>query len=358
MPAGRSPRDLRKGLAMYFRHLRRPAQPVRHPRQDAAVILPPEAMFEVAYVTPGPGPVKTTVFEGDAAMDTARRLSACGQFVDVALVLGNGSRRLIASFADGQLLPGAAVRVPAAADAARAPVTRLRGTGDVFADAHRYPDGVSPLPVSATSCGPLRPGRLLHPDGTRLDCLPGDPMPGGYAGEPWTGIADGVVPASSQPGAVWLQVVRRTSADHALVTVHPALVAPAGVDPYGCMDRRQRRRYMIFDAAEAAGASTAWLPSQLIDAGDFILAAGRDDITHVGQATPVCGKLGLSVRILADDLSGGTDIRIHRGGELVQVTIPVRHPAETGPQARRLFAPSPAKRVMQAPWSLLLGDDR
>src|ERR1700722_8485193 len=101
---------------MYFRHLRRSAQPVRHPRQDAAVILPPEAMFEVAYATPGAGPVKTTVFEGDAAMDTARRLSACGQFVDVALVLGNGSRRLIASFADGQLLLGATARVPSAAD--------------------------------------------------------------------------------------------------------------------------------------------------------------------------------------------------------------------------------------------------
>src|ERR1700735_3373612 len=116
---------------MYFRHLRRSAQPLRHPRQDAAVIPPPEAMFEVAYATPGPGPVKTTVFEADAAMDTARRLSARGQLIDVTLVLGNGTRHLIASFADGQPLLGAAARVPAAADAARAPVTRLRGTGDV-----------------------------------------------------------------------------------------------------------------------------------------------------------------------------------------------------------------------------------
>ena len=82
-----------------------------------------------------------------------------------------------------------------------------------------------------------------------------------------------------------------------LVTLHPALVSPAGVDPYACMDRRQRRRFGAFDAAEAAGLDAARLPATLVDIGDFITADDRPDLLQVSQYALVCGAMGVSVRL-------------------------------------------------------------
>src|SRR5260370_883393 len=55
-----------------------------------------------------------------------------------------------------------------------------------------------------------------------------------------------------------------------LVIVHPALISPRDVAPYGCMRVRDRRRFGEFDAAEAAGRAAAWMPAVLVDAGDVI----------------------------------------------------------------------------------------
>ena len=91
------------------------------------------------------------------------------------------------------------------------------------------------------------------------------------------------------------------------------LVSPAGVDPYACMDRRQRRRFGAFDAAEAAGHAAARLPAVLVDIGDFITADGRDGILQVSQSALVCGAMGVSVRLIGEDLSGGTDMLVLPG---------------------------------------------
>ena len=250
---------------------------------------------------------------------------------------GRGGRKVPAS-ADGQPAPGAAARVPAAADAAQAPVFRLRGTGGIRAAAGQFPGGISPLPVAATSGGPPRPRRLLYPDGTRLAC-----RPQGSSRGRWTGVACGVVPGGDGGQAGWLQVVRRDKAADpaALVTVHPALLSPERVDPYAGMNRRQRRRFQAFDAAEGAGRGSARLPARLVDEGDFIAGDGAAGILQVSQAVLACGAAGPSVRLLADDLAGGTDMRVCRESDLVDVLLPARHPAEDGPQARHLFAPGP-----------------
>jgi len=328
----------------------RPQRLSRQARQarQAASVPPPAAWYEITYANPGRRHKPATASEEDAALDTARRMSARGDVVDVTLVLDDGSSRPIASFADSQPVPGAAARVPAAADAAQAPVSRLLGIGDIRAAALRYPDGISPLPVAATSGGPLRPRRLLHPNSTRLVC-----RPDGRSGPRWAGVADGVVPSGSEPDTAWLQVVRRND-PAGLVTLHPALISPAGVDPYAYMDRRQRRRFGAFDAAEAAGHAAARLPAVLVDVGDFITADGRDGILQVSQSALVCGAMGVSVRLLVQDLSGDADMLIHREADLVDVELPACHPAEDGPQARRLFAPGTERHVIPAPRQTLL----
>lgn len=315
----------------------------QRPRQVAAV-PPPAALYEVTYACPGLRHTPVTVFDQHAALDAARRMSAQGELVDVTLVLDGVSRRLIASFTCGQLLLGATARVPAAADAALALVIRLRGTGDVRAAARQYPDGISPLPVAAMSGGPLRPSRLLFPDGTRLDC-----RPGGCSGPSRTGTADGVVPAGGDLAPGWLQVIRLDDIEHGggLVTVHPALVSPGQVDPYACLRIRQRHRFGEFDAAEADGRITARLRAGLVDAGDLICAR-QHDISQISQVTHACGAPGVSVRITADSLCGSTGTWTYQACDLVEIMIPARHPAEHGPQAQRLFAPPQTARTIPA----------
>ncbi len=338
-------------------HPRRPPLRLRRPRQFAAV-PPPGAWYEVSLADPCRGRAAETAAGEDAARGAARRMSAAGALVDITLVLGDGTRLPVASFAGGQPLPGAAARVPAAADAAQAPVSRLRGAGNDRAAALRYPGGIFPLPVAATCGGLPRPHRLLHPDGIRLVC-----RPQGRSGRRWAGVADGVVPGSGSP-AGWLQVVRRDrTADPAgLVTLHPALISPAGVDPFARMNRRQRLRFSEFDVAEAAGLPAARLHADLIDAGDFIvIPGGRDDIVQVSQAALICGAAGVSVRLLADRLGQEPDVPacgeadlLFQAADLVDVLIPARHPAEAGPQAWRLFAPGWPGRVIRVPPPVLL----
>jgi hypothetical protein len=250
------------------------------------------------------------------------------------------------TYAGGQPLLGAAARVPAAADAACRPVSRLRGTG-------RCPGAISPLPVAATSGGPLRPRRLLHPDGAALAC-----RPAGLAGPAWTGTAGGVVPASGALAPGWLQAVRLgPDAPASLVIVHPALISPRDVDPYGCMRVRDRCRFGEFDAAEAAGRVAAWMPAVLVDAGDFV-TTGQGDIMQVTLAEPEGGPDGVRVTIIAKGLAGGTGIWDHQAHELVEVMIPDSHPAERGPQARRLFGPPRPVLTIRAARPAVLRDGR
>jgi len=326
---------------------------LRRGRQTASVPLP-AAWYEVAYANPGRRDGPVTVPDEASALGAARSMSAGGDLVDVFLVLDGGPRRPVASFSHGLPVLGAAARVPAAADAAQAPVFRLRGTGDARAAAVRFPDGISPLPVAAMSGGPLRPRRLLYPDGTSLTYRP-DGRGGGRAG-----TADGIVPADG-PDAGWLQVIRYPGAGSfaAPAAVHPALLCPAGADPYGCMTRRQRRRFSLFDLAEAAGQDAAGMPASLVDIGDFLTADDPREILQVSDAALSCGSRGVSVRLIGDYLGGaGTDMLELRDTDLVRVMLPAFHPAEVGPHARQLFAPDPGRprRVIPGPRAELLRD--
>ncbi|MGH3191246.1 MAG: hypothetical protein ACRDOL_29165 [Streptosporangiaceae bacterium] len=324
---------------------RRFLRPRRSRPAGQVTAVPPAAWFEVTYAIPGRCPDPVRVAAEGAALAAARRMSAQGDPVDVTLVLDTG-RRLVVTYAGGQPLPGAAARVPAAADAACRPDPRLRGTG-------RCPGGISPLPVAATSGGPLRPRRLLYPDGTPLAC-----RPAGRAGPSWTGIAAGVVPASGPQAPGWLQAVRLgPDAPASLVMVHPALVSPRDVDPYGWLRVRDRYRFGEFDAAEAAGRIAAWLPAVLVDAGDFITTV-QGDIFQVTLAAPDAGPCGVRVAIIADGLAGGTGVWNHQAHELVEVMIPDSHPADRGPDARRLFAPPRPAVTVRVPRPAVLRDRR
>jgi len=315
-------------------------------RRQVAARPGPAAYYEAAYANPGRRQVPAAALDEASALDTARRMSGRGDLVDVILVLENGTRRPVASFAGGQPVPGVVARVPAAADAAQAPVSRLRGPGSSQDAARQFPGGIWPLPVAATSGGLLRPRRLLHPDGTRLEC-----RPEGRDGPQQDGVADGVVPPPDGADGPWLQVVRLNGTGE-LVILHPALVSPAGVDPYACMDRRARRRFGAFDLAEAAGLEAARIRPTLVDTGDFITADDLPDLLLVSQTALACGAIGVSVRLIGRGFNG-TDMMVCRENELVQVIIPDWHPAEFGPQARRLFAPGRPLKVTRPPRPLL-----
>jgi hypothetical protein len=321
----------------------------RRRHRQVAARSGPAAYYEITYANPGRRRVPAAIPDEASALGTARNMSARGDLVDVTLVGEDGTRRPVASYADGQPVPGVAARIPAAASATRAPVSRLRGPGDSQAAAQQYPGGIWPLPVVATSGGPLRPRRLLHPDGTRLECRPEGP-----GGPRLAAVADGVAPPAAGPDGPWLQVVRLDNTRE-LVTLHPALVSPAGVDPYACMDRRQRRRFSEFDAAEAAGLDAARLRATLVDIGDFITADDLPDLLLVTQNALACGAIGVSVRLIGRGLNG-TGMLVGQQNDLVQVTIPDWHPAESGPQARRLFARGQPHKVIRVPRPALIID--
>jgi hypothetical protein len=286
---------------------------------------------------------EATAFGERAAPGNARRTSGLGEQADAnyldqeARALAAGSAREPASHTaghtgepwldiPGQFLPNRVNPVLAAADVALAPV-RLAGA---YA-ADEFPEGISPLPVTAFSGGPCRPHRLVHCDGTVLDCRPIG------RGPVWTGIAAGVVPATDDLAPGWLQVVFRDGDD--LLAVHPALLSPWTVDPYACIPYRQRVRFTAFDAAEAAGLDAAGLPAILVDPGDRVRAqhpcGGGPEIRKV---LDVHSTGGATVMIASAGLRGSTTIQDCSARRAVDVMIPHRHPGENGPQALCLFA--------------------
>jgi hypothetical protein len=226
----------------------------------------------------------------------------------------------------GQFSPGTAGPVPAVADVALAPA-RPAGAGG----GGPFPEGISPLPVTAVSGGPCRPHRLVYRDGTVVDC-----RPIGH-GPAWTGIAAGVIPAAGNLAPGWLQVVRRDDDD--LLAVHPALISPWSVDPYAGIPYRQRVRFRVFDAAEAAGLDAAGLPAILIDRSDRIRAgyppAGNPETRAV---LDVHTTDGATVMIASAGPVSGITIEEYPARDAVDVVIPDRHPGEDSPQALCLFA--------------------
>ena len=311
---------------------------------------PRRGRYEIRYADQAHAGVPVTAFTEEAAVRTARQMSASGREVH-AVQIGSDGPRLIGIFrgtisrlltapatgpglempATGGLPPD--TRIPAASKVAGTPVPLQ--PGDSHAGQQQFPGGISPLPVLATSGGPLRPGRLLHPDGTALQT---GRM--GVGGPPWTGVAAGVVPATGVLAPGWLQVVRRDGGR--LEALHPALISPQDVHPYEQVRYRQAQRWPAFDAAEASGRDAARLFAALVDRGDLIRVEQppRSGSLQVREVTDIVRQDGLTVEITTADSTGAQSTQVLPGRETVEVLIPARHPDQDSPAARWLFAPS------------------
>ena len=308
----------------------------------------PLEWYEITYAGQDPVdrlPVRT--FDEEAARHTAARMSGSGGRVDVTYITGRG-RQLIASYANRQPLPGTpaspadlsavppprpATLAPGASGAAGPPLPAT--PGDTRTTPAQFPHGISPLPVTATSGGRVRPGRLLYADGTPVDFRP--------IGSSRTvaAVAAGAVPGEGDLAPGWLQVIQLGSGD--LQKVHPALISPRGVSPLDWLPIRQIRRFGEFDSAEATGRDSAMLPATLIDRGDHIrTAAGevREVIAHTDLSSA-------SVKIATTGPGGPDSGQQYARWETVEVMIPARHPAQDSPVAGQLFAVTapPAQRT-------------
>jgi hypothetical protein len=194
-------------------------------------------------------------------------------------------------------------------------------------------EGISPLHgAAAASQGRWRPHRLVYPDGTPLIC-----RPDGRFGPAWTGTAAGRIPAPGDAGG-WLQAFLRS--DGSLHIVHPAVVAPAGVNPYALMSYRDQQRFSQFDQAEAAGHDAAWIYAELVDIGDIVrIQAQPGDGAEIRAVT---GMETAGIRVEITTAGPGADSRPHPylRRDRVEVRLPVRHPAEDDfLGGARLFAP-------------------
>ena len=302
-------------------------------------------------------------------------MSAMGEQADVALVASDGSRSVIGSYVDQQPLPDPGDLVdspmpyselkaiaagdpwpepppwptaplPAASTVAGPPLAVP--PGDPRATQLQFPQGIRPLPVTATSGGGLRPARLLHPDGTALDVrLMGD-------NESVPAVAAGVVPGTGDLAPGWLQVIERANGD--LVAVHPALVSPRGINPLGWLPYAPMRRFREFDGAEAAGRDSALLQARFVEQGDSIrTGAGEIGEVMAVKVLPHADGVTVTITTAATRWAAATH-QEYEGHQTVEVRIPAHHPAQDSPEAGHVFGllrPLPGARAGdgQAPWA-------
>jgi hypothetical protein len=320
------------------------------------------AWYEITYSGRGDTRRPVRTFDEEAARHVARHMSGTGQQVDVTRVASDGSRSVIGSYLGREPLPGApghgadpppglppwpAAPIPPAARAA-GPAMPV-APGDTRATQLQFPQGISPLPVTATSGGRLRPARLLYADGTPVDFRPmGD-------NESVPAVAAGVIPAAGGLAPGWLQVIQRGRGD--LVAVHPALISPRNVSPLRWLPHRQLRRFGEFDSAEAAGRDSALLQATFVDKGDRIRTA-TGDIAEVTWITSCTVPGGLMVTIATTGPGGQADPQEYQGHQMAEVLIPAHHPAEDSPDAAHLFAlpPPPSPRSGADPAQAELDD--
>ena len=197
-------------------------------------------------------------------------------------------------------------------------------------------EGISPLRgAAAASQSRWRPHRLVYPDGTALTC-----RPDGRFGPAWTGTAAGIIPAPGDAGG-WLQAFLRS--DGSLHIVHPAVIAPTGVNPYALMSYRDQQRFSQFDQAEAAGHDAAWIYAELVDVGDLVCVQAQPGGDPEIRAVTGVETAGIRIEVTTAGPGGDTRTDPYLRRDQVEVRLPVRHPAEDGPYGARLFAPRPQK---------------
>jgi hypothetical protein len=332
-----------------------------------------QAWYEISYARHETdralGPIR--VWDEEGARRVAERMSVIGEQADITLVASDGSRSAIGSYLDRQPLPdpgelidspmpyselkaiatgqaeapahGPADEVPwpepppwpsgpipTAAEVAGPPVPAP--AVDPQATQLQFPQGISPLPVTATWGGPLRPTRLLYPDGTAVDFRPmGD-------SESVPAVAVGVVPADGDLAPGWLQVIRRGSGDP--VAAHPALLSPRGVNPLGpWLSYRTVRRFGEFDGAEAAGRDSALVQAMFVELGDSIRTQAGEvrEVTAV-RALPHSDGGVVKVTIATTGPDGAASPLEYEGNHTVEVLIPAHHPVQDSPDAAHVFA--------------------
>jgi hypothetical protein len=301
-----------------------------------------QAWYEISYAGDAHPRRPIRVFDEESARRVARRMSGTGEQADVTVAASDGSRSVIGSYLNEQPLPGTAGPgddpwpepppwpagpIPAAADAA-GPALPI-APGDPRATQVQFPRGISPLPVTATSGGLLRPTRLLYPDGTPVDF-----RPMGY-NESAPAVAAGVVPATGDLAPGWLQVIQWESGN--LLAVHPALISPRGVNPLGWLPYPQVRRFSEFDSAEAAGYDSVLLQAIFLEQGDRIRTAAGE-IREVTAVRSLPRDDSVTVTIATIGPGAYASPQEHEGHETVEVLIPAHHPAEDSPEAGHLFA--------------------
>lgn len=336
-----------------------PGDSQQSPAQDSKGDDMPE-LNQATPVTPGTGP-QAFAGAGEAATGPGRP-GSLGQAAAPQAGPAAGTRAAPPEPGGAARLPRRGAALPVAAAVAGEPwhprPEELWPGSPPDDRAHMFPAGIRPLPGLAVAGNGRRQGRVLHPPGTLVDVfVPGEFGPGSH----WRGVTVGVTEAS-MTRLGWLQAVRRAD-DGFLEPVHPALLAPAGTDPYAAAgtDLKQRIRFQVFDAAEAAGLDAARQYATNVVPGDRIRiypgpglsddhAADNPAAAEIMEVTGV-RRLARSVEVTALRAGGGElTLPSYTHGTPVEVLLPQWHPAQDGPGAHRFFG-SPRHLPAAAPAS-------
>ncbi|MGH3283494.1 MAG: hypothetical protein ACRDPD_02215, partial [Streptosporangiaceae bacterium] len=195
--------------------------------------------------------------------------------------------------------------------------------------------------------GPARPERLVYPDDTALTAR----SQGEDGDQELPCTAAGIVPARGDQAPGDLQVVRWADGSHAVL--HPALIAPAGLDPYAGLSEGDRRRWELLDYYEADTGTVAYLPATLIIPGDIlqIERGGQSrimDLREVIATAPHDQPRIVAVTIRTGVKKAG--IVTYPEASRAAVMIPADHPALAAAlnAARAMLAPPAAARPAAA----------
>ncbi|MEE1741205.1 hypothetical protein PUR49_32560 [Streptomyces sp. BE147] len=220
-------------------------------------------------------------------------------------------------------------------------------------------DSRTPVPNARPADTLLRPGRLLHADGTPLFLHQSFPD---KAMTPHTVTAHGAAPAPSGTGE-W-QVVLDEEGNR--LVVHPALISHRDTPRYpGINDPDEVARWEALDSSEAADEGTANLPARQVRPGDRLAVTRRVkekvlteyiEVTEVGRRASGSGRSAAALlEFTVAGPRGGTRKVAHEPTNDVSIEHPAAHPAVVVPTdgrpittrlLRGLWADGPQRRLI------------
>ncbi|MGW2421440.1 hypothetical protein ACWC0C_19700 [Streptomyces sp. NPDC001709] len=226
-------------------------------------------------------------------------------------------------------------------------------------------DSRAPVPRARPADTLLRPGRLLHADGTSLVLHQSFP---GKAATSHPVTAHGAAPAPFGTGE-W-QVVLDENGSR--MVVHPALISRQGTPRYpGVEDPEEVARWAALDGSEASGEDVAVLPARYVRPGDR-LAVTRSvkdkEVTEYLEVTRLRShspgeQAGSGLEFTLAGPRGGTRRVTLEPTAHVTIAHPTTHPAVTAPAdgrpittrlLRELWAEGPQIRQVHDPDTLKL----